>query len=70
MGLKTLAGAAVCLATLGILAGSASAAEPYKIHVIAPTTGGGAFLGKGEEATMEVFKDVINKDGGINVRPL
>ena len=70
MGLKTLAGAAVCLATLGILAGSASAAEPYKIHVIAPTTGGGAFLGKGEEATMEVFKDVINKDGGINGRPL
>ena len=67
MRLMKLIAAAACVAGL---AGPASAADPYKIHVVVPTTGGGSFLGKGEQATMEVFKDAINKDGGINGQPL
>jgi branched-chain amino acid transport system substrate-binding protein len=50
--------------------GPVRAAEPYKIDVIMPMTGGGSFLGMGTQATLEVLKGVVNKEGGIDGQPL
>jgi branched-chain amino acid transport system substrate-binding protein len=52
------------------LIGTAFAADPYKINVISPLTGGGSFLGKGQQQTLEAFKALTNKDGGIAGRPI
>ena len=49
---------------------AARAAEPYKINVILPLTGGASFLGRGEQQALQIFQAVINKDGGINGEPL
>ena len=51
-------------------ASGASAAEPYKINVILPLTGGAAFLGKGEQQALQIFQSMTNKEGGINGQPL
>ncbi len=59
--------------TLGVAAGGmagAHAAEPYKINVILPLTGGASFLGRGEQQALQIFQTLINKDGGINGEPL
>jgi branched-chain amino acid transport system substrate-binding protein len=48
----------------------ARAADPYKIDVISPTTGGASFLGKGQQPTLNVLKDLVNKDGGLGGQPL
>ena len=59
---------AACLLALGIC--GARAADPYKIHVILPLTGGAAFLGKGEQQALTLFEKRVNRDGGINGQPL
>jgi branched-chain amino acid transport system substrate-binding protein len=46
------------------------AADPYEINAILPLTGGGAFLGKKEAQALGVAEMFINKDGGINGRPV
>lgn len=56
-------------AALG-LSTAARAAEPFKIDVVLPMTGGGSFLGKGQQATLEAFKALINKEGGISGQPI
>jgi branched-chain amino acid transport system substrate-binding protein len=56
------------VAALG--SGPVRAAEPYKINVIIPLTGGGSFLGSGTKATLEALKGVVNKEGGINGQPV
>lgn len=66
---RTLAAALGALA-LGGLTGAALAADPYKIDVVVPMTGGGSFLGKGQQATLEALKDVVNKEGGIKGQPI
>ena len=48
----------------------AQAAEPYAINVILPLTGGGAFLGKGEQQALELAEKAVNDTGGIKGRPL
>lgn len=50
--------------------GPARAAEPYKIDAILSLTGGAAFLGTGEQATLNVLKGVINREGGIDGQPV
>jgi branched-chain amino acid transport system substrate-binding protein len=50
--------------------GAARAAELYKIDVIEPMTGGGSFIGMGHQATLEVLKSLVNKEGGINGQPV
>jgi branched-chain amino acid transport system substrate-binding protein len=50
--------------------GPARAAEPYKIDVVIPMTGGGSFLGSGTKATLDVLKGVVNKEGGIDGQPV
>lgn len=59
--------AALC-ATLA--AAPAAAADPYKIDVITSLTGGASFLGKGEQQSLELLKNSVNKSGGINGRDL
>ncbi len=63
---------ATCLfaGTLALGAPAAQAADPYKIHVILPLTGGAAFLGKGEQQALQLFEKLINQEGGINGQPL
>ncbi len=48
----------------------ARAAEPYDIHVILPLTGGGAFLGQGHRASLDILAEIVDKSGGIKGRPL
>jgi branched-chain amino acid transport system substrate-binding protein len=60
--LARLLAASVCLAGL---CGTAQAADPYKINVVLPLTGGGSFLGKGQQRTLEAFQALVNKEGGI-----
>jgi len=48
----------------------AAAADPYKIDVILPLTGGASFLGKGEQQSFELLQKSVNKTGGISNQPL
>jgi branched-chain amino acid transport system substrate-binding protein len=50
--------------------GPALAAEPYRIDVILSLTGNASFLGAGEQATLNVLKGLVNKEGGINGQPV
>ena len=43
----------------------ARAAGPYVIDVMLPLTGGAAFLGKGEQQSLQLAEGVINDTGGI-----
>ncbi len=66
--LNRIIAALACVLALGTVA--ARAAEPYKIHVILPLTGGAAFLGKGEQQALTLFEKLVNQEGGIAGRPL
>ena len=46
------------------------AAEPYKIDVIEPLTGNSSFVGNGQKQMLEIAVEAINKDGGIDGRPI
>lgn len=59
---------AACVSALSAI--SAQAAEPYKINVILPLTGGAAFLGKGEQQALQLLQTTVNKDSGIDGQPL
>jgi len=60
---------AFVLALAGAI-GAARAAEPYKIHVILPLTGNGAFLGQGHRDSFDTLAEIVNKTDGIKGRPL
>lgn len=64
------AASAIALALVFGGAGSTRAADPYDINVILPLTGGGAFLGQGHRANLDILAEVVNKSGGIKGRPL
>ena len=53
------------LALLLLAALPARAAGPYVIDVMLPLTGGAAFLGKGEQQSLELVEKVVNDTGGI-----
>jgi branched-chain amino acid transport system substrate-binding protein len=55
---------------VALVAGEARAADPYRINVIVPLTGGASFLGKGEQQALQLLQVVTNKDGGIDGQPL
>ena len=46
--------------------GAVAPAKAYDINVILPLTGGGAFLGKEEQTSLQVAEAVINKAGGVH----
>jgi branched-chain amino acid transport system substrate-binding protein len=56
--------------TAALIAGDAGAADPYRINVILPLTGGASFLGKGEQQALQLLQAVTNKDGGLDGQPL
>jgi len=58
------------LVALWCLPAPARAAEPYEIQVILPLTGGGAFAGKGQQDNLSALEAVMNKEGGIDGRPV
>src|SRR3974377_1459698 len=66
----------MCAATVAITCAwllglsGAYAADPYRISVILPLTGGAAFLGKGEQEALQLLENVTNKEGDINAQPL
>jgi hypothetical protein len=48
----------------------ASAGDTQDINVILPLTGGGAFLGKGEQQALLQYEKAVNSTGGIHGKPL
>ena len=48
----------------------AAAADPFVIPVVLSLTGGGAFLGKSENQSLQLIEDFVNKHGGIKGRPI
>ena len=62
--------AALTAFCLSILPSVAQAAEPYEINAILPLSGGGSFLGKAEQKSLELAAGLANRGGGINGRPL
>jgi branched-chain amino acid transport system substrate-binding protein len=64
---RSLIGAA-CLGLL--IAGGASAAEPYEIPVVLPLTGGGAFGGQEHQKGLQLVEQAVNAEGGIDGRPV
>ncbi|HUN48101.1 MAG TPA: ABC transporter substrate-binding protein [Stellaceae bacterium] len=61
------------VAMLVLLAAAPSAAraeEAYDLHVVLPITGGGSFVGKGQQDSLQALEASANKGGGIGGRPL
>ena len=48
----------------------AHAAETQDINVILPLTGGGAFLGKAEQQSLQRYEKLVNSTGGIHGKTL
>ena len=69
-GRHLLGGAAAILAGAAMLAPAARAADPYEINVILPLSGGGSFLGKAEQQSLQLVEKSTNDTGGIQGRPL
>ena len=47
-----------------------AAPEPFDIQVLVSLTGPGAFLGAGEQKTLQAVQKIVNKQGGIHGRPV
>jgi branched-chain amino acid transport system substrate-binding protein len=65
-GLRVALTAAALLGTMG----AASAAEPFEISVVLPLTGNAAFLGQGEKRALEIEESLVNRQGGVQGRPV
>lgn len=46
------------------------AADPYVIDVVLPLTGAASFLGKAEQRSIEQAEKLLDKNGGIQNRPV
>ena len=60
---------AVAVAAM-LVATPVRAAEPYEINVILPLTGPAAFLGKGEETSLQLAEKAMNASGGLHGQPV
>ena len=58
------------VAALLVVAPAARAADPYTINVILPMTGPAAFIGQAQGASLALIEEIVNKQGGINGRPV
>ena len=67
MGARTILAAAALLLSC---ATSAQAADTQDIDVILPLTGGGAFLGKAEQQSLQRYEKLVNSTGGIHGKTL
>ncbi|PWC45896.1 ABC transporter substrate-binding protein [Azospirillum sp. TSO22-1] len=69
--LKRIVGVlATATAAVGLLAGTASAADLIRIGSFLSATGPASFLGDPEKKVLELYVDKINRDGGINGRKI
>jgi branched-chain amino acid transport system substrate-binding protein len=66
LGARTLVVAAALLFSVP----SARAADIQDINVILPLTGGGAFLGKAEQQSLQQYEKLVNATGGIHGKTL
>ncbi len=64
-----VAGALASLALTASTAGPALAAD-YSIDAVLPISGGGSFVGKGQQDALDAAADVISKAGGVNGQPV
>jgi branched-chain amino acid transport system substrate-binding protein len=62
--------AAIGAALLSLVCGASSAEEPYVINIAVGLTGGGAFLGKAQQKSLQLVEKAVNASGGIRGRPL
>ena len=69
-GFKLLACAATLAASLTLVASGASAADPIKIGVAGPFTGGSSSMGVSMRDGVRLAVEEINKNGGVLGRPL
>ena len=69
-GLKLLARAASLAASFTLIASTASAADPIKIGVSGPFTGGSSSMGVSMRDGVRLATEEINKAGGVLGRPL
>ncbi|HXB77647.1 MAG TPA: ABC transporter substrate-binding protein [Bradyrhizobium sp.] len=67
MGARTILAAAALLLSC---ATSAQAADTQDVNVILPLTGGGAFLGKAEQQSLQRYEKLVNSTGGIHGKTL
>lgn len=59
----------VTLFSIGLLGGcgdSAKKSDTYRIAMVGPLTGNGAQYGQAYKATMEILRDKVNEEGGID----
>src|SRR6202035_4132566 len=65
-------GVRVILVVVALLQGVtfARAADTRDIDVILPLSGGGAFLGKSEQQSLQQYEKLVNSTGGIHGKPL
>jgi branched-chain amino acid transport system substrate-binding protein len=64
-------GAALLVAcVLACSAAPARAVEPYPVDVVITLSGGGTFIGKAEQQTLQLVESVVNKQGGIKGQPI
>jgi len=63
-------GLALVLAGCGGTQTGSQSKAPLDVQVIAPVTGGAAFLGKEEQQALQVLEGVVNKQGGVGGRPV
>jgi branched-chain amino acid transport system substrate-binding protein len=66
LGIAAWGAIAIVVASIGPV----RAADSYEIHVILPMTGGGSFVGKGQQDSLQALEANVNKAGGIQGRPL
>jgi branched-chain amino acid transport system substrate-binding protein len=61
----------IAAALLPLLAAAAARAdEPYRIDIAVGLTGGGAFLGKAQQKSLQLVEKAVNDSGGIRGRKL
>lgn len=62
--------ARLLLALPWLAAAPARAGESYDIDVVLPLTGGGSFLGKAEQQSLQLAEKLANRNGGIHGKAL
>jgi branched-chain amino acid transport system substrate-binding protein len=70
MKIRPMPGAAGALLLALAISPPGAFAQPLNIDVILPLTGGGAFVGKGQQQSLDALADEVNKTGGIKGREL
>jgi branched-chain amino acid transport system substrate-binding protein len=70
MFVRRLASVAIAMAMCFIPTLQATAADPYDIDVVLPITGTFAFVGTTHQKELKVLEGIVNKQGGIQGRPV